>query len=276
MKRNYLFLTIGLLFILAVGVWSCKKTEETEPILDDLKQETEVNGFFDEVLTEVDEMTFNNPTKALEEDTSFFSGLGSRTRITYWDGNCRVDSVSYTNYVNPNARFTGVKNGVIRIRICGQYTGQEFVRTITFHNFSINGNLIEGTKIITKTANNTFNISLTNGRITFTDGTTYTRTLNRTRTWLEGYNTPFQIWDDVYSLEGFANGVNRNGKTYDHQITNDLIFRLNCPWIVQGVVAITVGEKQAVIDFGNGQCDNSVSITYNGRTYEIQLRGGRQ
>ena len=130
-------------------------------------------------------------------------------------------------------------------------------------------------KQIRKTAEHEYQITLTNGKITFTDGTTYTRTVERTRTWVEGYDTPFYIWDDVYTLEGVATGVNRRGYTYTHQITSALMFKLSCRWLVQGVIDLTVGDKQATIDYGNGDCDNIAYVTVNGKTYEVKLRGGK-
>lgn len=275
MKRTSLIIATGLMMMAAISFTSCQKDDEQDPIITQAAEDSDVDSYFDDVMTEVDELTLVGDSKDSEMMFASLTGTGTRTRKTSWDGNCRIDTVTYNEYVNPNARYERVKNGIIAIRTCGQYNGSEFERTITFKNFTINGNRIEGTKVVRKTAEYTYQISLTNGKITFTDGTTYTRTMERTRTWANGYNTPYFVWDDVYTLEGTATGVNRKGYTYTHQIKSALMFKLACRWVVQGIVDITVGDKQASIDFGNGECDNLAYVTVNGKTYEVQLRGGK-
>lgn len=275
MKRTSLIFATGLMMMAAISFTSCQKDDEQNPIITQAAEDSDVDSYYDDVITEVDELTLAGDTKDSQMMYATLGGQGTRTRKTSWDGNCRVDSITYNNFVNANSRFERVKNGIIVIRTCGQYNGAEFERTITFKNFTINGNLIEGTKVISKTAEHQYQITLTNGKITFTDGTTYTRTVERTRTWVAGYDTPYNVWDDVYTLEGTANGVNRQGNAYIHQIKSALMFRLSCRWIVQGIIDITVGDKQASIDYGNGECDNLAYVTVNGKTFEVKLRGGK-
>lgn len=274
MKRTSLMFAASLMMMAAISFTSCQKDDDQDPVIAQAAEDSDVDSYYDDVMTEVDELTLAGDSKDSEMMFASLSGTGTRTRKTSWEGNCRIDTITYQAYVNPFSRFERVKNGVIAIRTCGRYSGPEFERTITFKNFTINGNKIEGTKVVRKTAENTYQITITDGKITFTDGTTYTRTANRTRTWVGGQNTPFNVWDDVYTLEGTANGVNRRGYTYTHQIKSALMFKLACRWIVQGIVDITVGDKQASIDFGNGDCDNLAYVTVNGKTFEVKLRGG--
>ncbi len=274
MKRTGLFFAASLMMMAAISFTSCQKDEEVNPIVQSANEDADVDSYFDDVMTEVDELTLVSDSK----DAMMYATLddnGTRVRKTAWDGDCRIDSITYTDYVNPNARFERVKNGLVIIRTCGRYNAPEFERTVTFNNFTINGNLIEGTKVIRKTAEHEYQTTLTNGKITFTDGTTYTRNVERTRTWVNGYDTPLYIWDDVYTLEGSATGVNRIGETYTHQITSALMFKLNCRWIVGGTMKFTVGDRQAELDYGNGECDNIAIVTVNGKSYEVKLRGGK-
>lgn len=275
MKRTNLILATGLMLMAAFSFTSCQKDDEQDPIISQTVEDSDVDSYYDDVMTEADDVTMTDGTKDSQMMYATLGGSGTRTRKTTWDGNCRVDSVTYQDYVNPNSRFERVKNGIIIIRTCGQYNGFEFERTITFKNFTINGNLIEGTKVIRKTAEHVYQITLTDGKITFTDGTTYTRNVERTRTWVNGYDTPFNIWDDVYTLEGTATGINRHGNAYTHQIKSALMIKFSCRWIVQGIIDITVGDKQASIDYGNGDCDNLAYVTVNGKTFEVKLRGGK-
>ncbi len=273
MKRTSLIFATSLLMTAAISFTSCQKDDEQDPIIALAAEDSDIDSYFDEVMAETDELTLQDDgVKSSEMMYAVLAGQGTRTRKTSWEGDCRIDSVTYSDYVNPNARYERVKNGVMVIRTCGRYNEPEFERTVTFNNFTVNGNQIEGTKVISKTAEHQYQISLTNGKITFTDGTSYTRNIERTRTWVEGYNTPFFIWDDVYTLEGTATGVNRQGNAYTHQIASALVYKLSCRWIVQGVIEFSVGDMQATLDYGNGDCDYLAYVTVNGQTVEVKLR----
>jgi len=276
MKRTSLIFATSLMLMATISLTSCQKDEETDPIVSTMQQDDEATAYYDDVLTEVDELTMkSDDAKSMDYAVLNTEGQGTRTRKTSWDGDWRVDTITYSNFVNGNARFEKVKNGQIVIRTLGNPLAESFERNVTFVNFTINGNLIEGEKNITKTANYTYTITLQDGKITFTDGTTYTRTFTRTRTWVAGFDTPYYIWDDIHTVEGTATGINRNGYAYTHQITNALMIKLSCRWIVEGTIELTVGDKSATFDYGNGECDNIATVTVNGKTYEVKLRGGK-
>lgn len=276
MKSTSLIFAASLMIMATISLTSCQKDEETDPIVNVTEQDDDASAYFDEVLTETDELTLVSSSKSIDETALNTMGQGSRTRKTTWISNTeRIDSITYVNFVNGNSNYERVKNGLMIIHVWGNPLQDQFVREITFKNFTINGNAIEGTKRIEKTAAYSFTVTLQNGKITFTDGTTYTRTCERTRTWADGFATPYNIWDDVYTVEGTATGVNRKGNTYTHQITNALMIKMNCRWIVEGTIEMTVGDKTATFDYGNGDCDNIATVTVNGKSYEVKLMGGR-
>lgn len=201
MKRTSLIFAASLMLMATISLTSCQKDEETDPIVSTMQQDDDATAYFDDVLTEVDELTMVGDSKSMEYSSLNTEGQGVRTRKTSWDGGWRVDTITYSNYVNGNARFEKVKNGQIVIRTLGNPLAESFERNVTFVNFTINGNLIEGEKNITKTAYYTYAITLQNGKITFTDGTTYTRAFTRTRRWVAGFDTPYYIWDDFILLK---------------------------------------------------------------------------
>lgn len=275
MKRTSIFFTAGLMFLTTLSFTSCQKDDDTDPIVSYATADADADSYYDDVLAEVDELTMiSDASKDSYYTTLSLTGEGTRTRKTSWEGNVRIDTIIYGNYVNPNSRYERVKNGTLIIHTTGNYKDPEFVREVTFNNFTIDGNQVEGTKRITKTAEYTYSITLQNGKITFTDGTTYTRETTRTRTWLSGYDTPLNIWDDVYTFEGSATGVNRNGYTYTHRITNALMIKMTCRWAVEGTIELTVGNESGTLDYGSGECDNVATVTRNGKSYEVRLKGG--
>ena len=149
-------------------------------------------------------------------------------------------------------------------------------RVVTFNDFYLNNVKIEGTRTLTnegpnasgqpvwsKTADETF---------TFPDGSTATYSTDRTRTLINGANTPTPI-DNVWSIEGSGAGTNRKGETFTATITSPLIKRALCPWIAEGVIEFEHGGKMRTLDFGDGTCDRDAVLTLNdGTTKNIKIR----
>jgi len=226
------------------------------------------------VLGEVDELTLVSGTAKLSVEETLVENSGTRTVETTFSGDTVIHTITFVDFVNGNSQFERVKNGIIIVKVLGRPYMETFWRQITFIDFTVNGNLVEGVKVIEKIGEYQFTITLTDGKITFTDGTTYTRDFVRTRTWVAGFETPFYVWDDEYELEGVATGVNRNEKEYTHTITNPLRIRMNCRWIVEGTIDLVVDGQLATLDYGDGTCDRFATLTVDGETWTIRLRGG--
>lgn len=111
------------------------------------------------------------------------------------------------------------------------------------------------------------------GKITNTNNDNW-RTWNNTRvhTQVEGNGTPFYPLDDKFEITRNASGCNSNGNTWTSEIIDPLIKRFTCPWRVKRTVNVTRDATMAVLDYGDGSCDNKATITVNGITYIITLR----
>jgi len=257
---------------------SCQKDNTTPANSDELaytKEIDQVDSYLDEIGNEVDEISYSATSQSYGSDSMIDQGSkGRRIRFTHRFENGRVDTIIYENFVNGRSQFKRSKNGMIIITQTGGPLQDTFTRTITFNKFNINGNQIEGTKTITKTATYTFTITF-EGKITFKDGTTHTRSFTRTRTWIAGYDTPFNVWDDEYSIEGSAQGTNRRGISYTSTITSPLIIKTSCPYIVAGTIELVVGANAntITINYGdeNSDCDANATVTVNGEVNQIQL-----
>ncbi|KPK88105.1 MAG: hypothetical protein AMS27_00730 [Bacteroides sp. SM23_62_1] len=175
--------------------------------------------------------------------------------------------------------FGVTRKGKIIVTITDRYLKEGSVRTITFNNFYVNEFKIEGTKSVTNEGLNKdglmyFTVELTGGKIITPTGKEITREFSHTRTWIEGQLTPRWRWDDKYLIEGEATGVNRFGKTYTRTITNPLLFETACRWITSGTIEIQPEDHPLItLDYGNGECDDLATITVNGETKEIKLKG---
>jgi len=166
------------------------------------------------------------------------------------------------------------------------YTGVRFAVnskiTTTFSDFSIGGVKVEGTHVLTnvtpvKTDYPRFNVTITDGKITFLGGKTITRNQNFTREWQRAANPLEDKW--VLLKDGVASGSNRDGKQYLMTITKDLVYSRPCQISNKVFIAVS-GEKTFVsdnklitINYGDGACDNKVTITINGKSTEVEIKG---
>jgi len=115
-----------------------------------------------------------------------------------------------------------------------------------------------------------WNISATI-KVTRPDGKIFTWNSTRTRTLVNGAINSWSPTDE-YNVTGSANGVDVNGLSFTAQITNPLDWIMDCYWIRSGTVNITPsGKPTRIIDFGSGTCDNKITVTINGITYNVTL-----
>lgn len=174
-----------------------------------------------------------------------------------------------------------VRKGIIIITYNGRrfFPGSSVVTT--FDGYEVNGIQIEGIRTLTNTSsslqdNPKFNITVVGGKITWPDGTFATRYVDRTREWVRVANNPL---NDQWLVTGTAAGINRHGVGYSMEITKPLVFKRSCAidsriiLPVEGTKVFTTEDKQVIIDFGDGECDRLITVTVNGISREIEVRG---
>lgn len=145
----------------------------------------------------------------------------------------------------------------------------------TFVDYFVDSFHIEGTHITENTSTSNmqgWKITVINGKITNTN-------TNRWRMWnstknvlqIEGNGTPHFPMDDVYKITGNARGSNSGGHTWSSLVIEPLIKKFTCPWIVKGTVKLIRDGREALLDYGNGVCDNIAIIYINGVPHIIRL-----
>lgn len=157
------------------------------------------------------------------------------------------------------------------------------IATTTFDGFYFDSTKVEGTHKITNTsATNTtrqFTVVITNAKLTKPNGNFIEWNSEKVITQMEGLNTPIPL-DDIFKIEGGSRGVVKRGPLlvgWQSTILEPLVKRFNCRWIVRGVVrtvrlnATTNTPWVALLNFGNGTCDNLAVVTINGVSYQITL-----
>jgi len=167
-----------------------------------------------------------------------------------------------------------IRKGQILATFTGRYRDEGSVITVTPQNYTVNGYLLQGTKVITNLGPNSdddvqFSIQV-NGSITAPSGQSVSAwQSNRTRTWIEG-NTTLTPWDDAYLITGSGNGTSSNGTPFSVNITSPLRAEVGCPWLVSGIFQVSPQDMEVrTINFGNGDCNSGLSVNVAGQTYQI-------
>jgi len=125
-----------------------------------------------------------------------------------------------------------------------------------------------------------FQSILTGGQVTFGDGKTITREHNITREW---FRASVPMNDEWHTLKGGeATGKCKNGNTYQMQITKDLVHKISClqekvfiPVSGTKIFIVTTSSetKEYDVDYGDGNCDNNITVTVNGKVKTITVNG---
>nr|WP_321406784.1 hypothetical protein [uncultured Carboxylicivirga sp.] len=277
---------------------ACNKNENLVPIQTiedvDLKMTTESVVTTDATLEDVVEATeyevdlYSGTSEALslvavetETPELKFGGNDNPFRYRYRNGVCpnvNVDSENGTfpkiitiDYGDSTVLNNGrVISGIITIEISAPRTVSGATRTITFESFTVDSISIDG--VIVKTfLLDEYTISITRN-LTFTlpDGTTITIESERTKVWVEGMDTPFIHEDDVFEITGYSLISDSDGDEFKKEITVPLIKTGDCRYIVSGEVTLSQNEVVfAVIDYGDGTCDNIATYTTADGTTEF-------
>jgi hypothetical protein len=114
---------------------------------------------------------------------------------------------------------------------------------------------------------------------TYPDGTELFRSAERTREWISGLDTKWDLSDDKVQITGKVTCVDSEENEYTKEIDeeNPLIRIGTCRLIVSGTVIFSQnGEAFASFDYGDGECDNMATYTYideNGEevTKEVEI-----
>jgi hypothetical protein len=272
----YPTMAIGILFA------SCNKSENTSSTKETTEASTDVlaETTFDEV-QEMADLAYEMKTtvlKSINDDDNFGDHFGDCATISL-DTTVmpRVLTIDFGTE-NCLCRDGKYRRGQIIVTFNGRYFMPGTVITHGFNDYYVNDNHVEGLKTLTNEGFNEdgfiwFSI-VVNGQITLAEnGNKITWSANKSRTWIEGMDTPRRHRDDVFLITGSATASNSNGSGFTRLITNPLRRELSCRWFVSGTIEITpVNRPFRVLDFGDGNCDSLATVTVNGETYTIILR----
>lgn len=273
-----------------LAISSCKDEPERITLQDtaDLSEEALTDAYFQDL----DDMA--GVAIAAPEETQYTNGRTSTT-ITIQDHRFQCDGIVIT--VEPDANSTAehpsgvltvdfgtsgcadLKGNVRKGELIFTYHNKRFVPGATVvttpQDYSINGVRLEGVRTATNAQSSTsaaprFNVTLEDGKATFPDGLIATRESNITWQWNRAENP----LDDYLQIESTstASGTTRGGRDYEVTLLKDLIYKRHCGIATTGIKHYTIdGEKEISINYGEGTCDQSFTVTVNGVTRDISL-----
>lgn len=170
-----------------------------------------------------------------------------------------------------------IRMGIINVHQTAAWWVEDAVRTVTFTDFFTDGAQLEGTIILVNqgydaSENVTFSRKVEGAKVTFPDGTTFTWEADQVLTQMDGGATPFILHDNVFEFTWTSNGVNREGQAFSVNTVTPLLKDRACPWLVSGIIELTVDDKTLSLDHGDGGCDKYGTLTLpNGFEMEVEL-----
>lgn len=174
------------------------------------------------------------------------------------------------------------RSGKIIITYGGTFDDDMANRVITFEDYYVNNKNITGA-ILLRDINRNAEGNLTATRaledytIHYPDGNTFVMNGSTTREWLEGEGDGV-LSNNVFRITGAYEGVSTRGRGFTHTITVPIITDFSCR--ASGGFARVSGVKEMVIngidrnrtrtvDYGDGTCDNEITVTINNKVYTI-------
>jgi len=280
-------LFLGLVVLSTIALFSCNK--ENTAILSSEEEAIVSNDAAAEAVVESADYEvelFTGSTESINQSSALKSANDQEILGRYRFGLPPVITIEKTdggfpitvtlNYGDGIELKNGtIIKGSIVIVVSASPRTNGATRTTTFNNFYVDSVNIAGTRTLTFNRSDETGIgnSLVGDiTLTFTDGTTIHRETEKTRSFVQGYDTPGDYSDDLFNITGFTNSVSSEGYTFSSTIIEPLVKTGTCRYIVKGIVQMTKnGEPFAELDYGNGDCDDIATITKNGESRQITL-----
>jgi hypothetical protein len=236
-------------------------SSKIDPISDDVSQIVE---------TQSNEIAAGR-SAAVAED--FLSDCATVTTTTSGNTVTRTINFGDTNCTLNNGNTV---RGKIILTFTNDWAATTRTINYSFENFYHNDRHVEGNRHVVRTIlpNGHPQATITlNMTVTTPEGAVYTRNGNRVREFSEGYGTS-DISDNVFLVSGNWVTTLPSGVSHSASIATSAPLKIKCNCtqpilsqhrfeIVSGVLTIVRNSNTAVIDYGNGDCDNTGTITIN-------------
>jgi hypothetical protein len=279
-KLSFLVILMSLLVITSLSFVSCNKDRLTDDDLEAVNDNSTASGVSQEVQN-ITEQSITNPSNMSFRNSGSLSTCSTITNDT-------INKILTIDFGTSPClcKDNRYRQGQIIASYTGRYRDSGTVINITFNNFYVGPTTsylhnVTGQKQIINNGHNSsgnlyWTITANLNVIKPNNGGTITMNETKTREMIAGSLTPTIFSDDKFKINGTCNGVTTNNISYSATVVsgNELIRDMSCPkHFTQGQVDITIGSKpNTLLDYGTGSCDNTATVTRNGKTKTINLR----
>lgn len=160
------------------------------------------------------------------------------------------------------------RSGIVRIVLSDSVRRNGSTAVMTFENYFVNAFKVEGKITWTNTSTpgtKSWTRLTENGKITSPSGRYWLHSGLRTVVQTAGVSTPRNLLDDVFSITGTHTVSNAAGARREITVLEALQKKTICANIDKGKLRVQGPNHYAVIDFGDGTCDNLATISIDGR-----------
>lgn len=277
--KNLKLTTIVRLFIVVLGLTftACSNNDADE-------QETESQDYSEVTLSsEIDRASDSMDDIAIqvyEDQEEIDSGAANSEGDLDRSVNMLPDCVIITVVIEAMSREITIDFGpegclvngnIFKGKMMLSYTrdpeAQQITITKMLEDFYFNNKNIVGGKTIVKVVSNE------NGNPQFTKTTDITviwpngaeasRNGVKVREWVEGFGSG--VWsDNVFEVTGNWTSMFVNGNTHSYEVIMPLRREVVCYYFVSGSIDTERTNFSGVFDYGNGDCDNQATFTFDG------------
>jgi len=274
MKIKQFLFAFGML-ALAIGFNSCKKNTETAAEEFETTFELSADQAVADNLTEDAGDMFNQVADENNIAGGFTAGGPvivndfipcATVTITPLSGFPKTIVIDFGTACTFNGN---TRSGKIRVVLSDSVRRAGSTAVMTFENYIINGYKIEGTYTWTNTSTpgtRSWTRRTENGKVTVVaSGRYWTHSGLRTVVQTAGVSTYTRV-DDVFSITGNHTVTNAANVSRDITVLEALQKKTACANIDKGKLKVQGPNHYAVIDFGDGTCDNLATLSIDGRT----------
>jgi hypothetical protein len=262
MKSVFTFkFALGLFTLAVFGLQSCSKDAERPDVpegaqlsqteLQTIMEAEQWTGVADDILAELYQN--ENSSSAKFADDSCYQTTYTDTGFTVVFGNCVLNQ-------------SQTVNGTLEVVYDTGTGGASF--TATYKGFFVGQAEVNGTRTftLTESGENGFNFSVQSDMtVLLANGSTIVESGTRT---LE-----FQLGETLADISFSISGnweLTVEDTVYTVSVISPVTGNLSCGYLVSGVMDISKNGLQVSVDFGDGSCDNAVTVMYpNGATEEL-------
>lgn len=282
MKTKSLLFGAFLALSLFIACDSSEKVQDTTAVNgEEITVDSDIDGSIDDVANIADDQYQMQQGATSKTTGEIRSILPLCAKVT-----TALENGTYTKTIDFGTEGCALPNGNVlkgKITISFSSNFNTLTRSITcvFVGFSHNNKHIEGTRSIMQELKSTdllatlhpVSTQIVDMTITV-DGKVYNRTGTRVREMIEGFGTPYNWEDNAFLVTGHHTTKFPNGNEITSTIKTPLSFVMSCklPFPVKGSVTIVKNDKEGLLDYGNGECDDLATITIAGVSKEIHLK----